>query len=143
MASSLATLARKVLTLSARDWADLVRAQWELLAARGMVRNRPIGSLATPAANAKQPIPRVAEAKQPRRRRSRGAIRRLQASVPGSVGCALPHAGARGIGGGMVRGACGGAMASSAHAGRARRETLDADDHVGSFVPLTNLDLRP
>ena len=47
MAPSLGHLARKVLGLSARDWVDLMRAQWALLVAQGLVRNRPIGALAT------------------------------------------------------------------------------------------------
>ena len=57
MADSLAHLARKVLTLSGRDWADLAWAQWELLVARGMVRNRPLGSLATPTSAASAAVP--------------------------------------------------------------------------------------
>ena len=49
LSSSPARIARKILGLSFRDWAELIQAQRALLIARGMVRNRPVGSLATPA----------------------------------------------------------------------------------------------
>lgn len=148
MASSLATLARKVLTLSARDWADLVRAQWELLAARGMVRNRPIGSLATPAANAKAADPaRLPEAKQIALavvRAARFGVFRPQCLVRSVALSRMLEQ--RGIGGGMVRVGVrrrNGEFLAHAWVELAGETLGDADDHVGSFVPLTNLDLRP
>ncbi|MEO6446631.1 MAG: lasso peptide biosynthesis B2 protein [Gemmatimonadaceae bacterium] len=38
-------LASKLWTLSAREWRDLLAAQWALLAAQGRMRTRPTGSL--------------------------------------------------------------------------------------------------
>ncbi len=56
-------LARKVLSLGAHEWRDLVRAQWALIVAQLFVRRRPPGSLTTrgdaPAAP-KSPTPAAA-----------------------------------------------------------------------------------
>ena len=148
MSSSLATLARKVLTLSARDWADLVRAQWELLVARGMVRNRPIGSLATPAGHAKPADP----ARQPEAKRIALAVVRAARFGLFRPQCLVRSVALsrmleqRGIGGGMVRVGVrrrNGEFLAHAWVELAGETLGDADDHVGSFVPLTNLDLHP
>jgi len=148
VSSSLATLARKVLTLSARDWADLVRAQWELLVARGMVRNRPIGSLATPAGHAKAADP----ARQPEAKRIALAVVRAARFGLFRPQCLVRSVALsrmleqRGIGGGMVRVGVrrrNGEFLAHAWVELAGETLGDADDHVGSFVPLTNLDLHP
>ena len=147
MSSSAAHIARKLSALSFRDWAELMQAQWALLGARGMVRNRPIGSLATPTLG----NPPADPARLPEARRlalaivraSRFGVFRPQCLVR-SV--ALSHMLAdRGISGALVRvGVRRKNGEFSAHAWvELAGETLgDADDHVGSFVPMTNLDVQ-
>ncbi|MGH7712326.1 MAG: lasso peptide biosynthesis B2 protein [Gemmatimonadaceae bacterium] len=61
-------LARKVLSLGAREWRDLWRAQWALIVAQRVVRSRPAGELTTHGATPQQaPL----EAADPRRGRRR------------------------------------------------------------------------
>jgi len=148
VASSLAHLARKVLTLSGRDWVDLLRAQWELLVARRMVRNRPIGSLATPSANATAADPaQLPEAKRVALavvRAARFGVFRPQCLVRSVALSRMLEQ--RGITGGLVRVGVrrrNGEFLAHAWVELAGETLGDADDHVGSFVPLTNLDLRP
>jgi len=148
VASSLAHLARKVLTLSGRDWVDLLRAQWELLVARRMVRNRPIGSLATPSGNATAADPaQLPEAKRVALavvRAARFGVFRPQCLVRSVALSRMLEQ--RGITGGLVRVGVrrrNGEFLAHAWVELAGETLGDADDHVGSFVPLTNLDLRP
>lgn len=148
MAPSPAHFARKILSLTGRDWADLVRAQWELLVAHGMVRNRPIGSLATPASHGAAADPmRLPEAKRIALaivRAARFGVFRPQCLVRSVALSRMLEQ--RGIAGGIVRvGVRRRNDEFLAHAWvELAGETLgDADDHVGSFVPLTNLDVRP
>jgi len=148
VASSLARLARKVLTLSGRDWVDLLRAQWELLVARRMVRNRPIGSLATPSGNATAADPaQLPEAKRVALavvRAARFGVFRPQCLVRSVALSRMLEQ--RGITGGLVRVGVrrrNGEFLAHAWVELAGETLGDADDHVGSFVPLTNLDLRP
>ena len=148
MSSSLAHLARKVITLSGRDWVDLARAQWELLVAWGMVRNRPIGSLATPTSTAAVADPsRLPEAKRIALaivRAARFGVFRPQCLVRSVALSRMLEQ--RGIAGGLVRVGVrrrNGEFLAHAWVELAGETLGDADDHVGSFVPLTNLDLRP
>ena len=124
-----------------------MQAQWALLAARGMVRNRPIGSLATPTAG--NPAPDPARLPEARRlalavvRAARFGVFRPQCLVR-SVALSQMLAN-RGISGALVRvGVRRKNGEFSAHAWvELAGETLgDADDHVGSFVPMTNLDVQ-
>ena len=147
MRSSLAHLARKLVGLSFRDWAEFMQAQWALLAARGMVRNRPIGSLATPTAG--NPPADAARLPEARRlalavvRAARFGVFRPQCLVR-SVALSQMLADRR-ISGALVRvGVRRRNGEFSAHAWvELAGETLgDADDHVGSFVPMTNLDVQ-
>ena len=147
MSPSAAHIARKLFALSFRDWAELVQAQWALLAARGMVRNRPIGSLATPTVG----NPAADPARLPEARRLALAVVRAASFGVFRPQClvrsvALSHMLAdRGISGALVRvGVRRKNGEFSAHAWvELAGETLgDADDHVGSFVPMTNLDVQ-
>ena len=147
MSSSAARIARKLFGLSLRDWSELVQAQWALLGARGMVRNRPIGSLATPTVG----NPPADPARLPEARRlalavvraARFGVFRPQCLVR-SVALSQMLADRR-ISGALVRvGVRRKNGEFSAHAWvELAGETLgDADDHVGSFVPMTNLDVQ-
>jgi len=124
-----------------------MQAQWALLAARGMVRNRPIGSLATPTVG----NPPADPARLPEARRlalaivraARFGVFRPQCLVR-SVALSQMLADRR-ISGALVRvGVRRKNGEFSAHAWvELAGETLgDADDHVGSFVPMTNLDVQ-
>ncbi len=147
MSSSAPRIARKVFALSFRDWVELMQAQWALLAARGMVRNRPIGSLATPTVgNPPADLSRLPEARRLALavvRAARFGVFRPQCLVR-SVALSQMLAD-RGIPGALVRvGVRRKNGEFSAHAWvELAGETLgDADDHVGSFVPMTNLDVQ-
>jgi hypothetical protein len=125
-----------------------MRAQWELLVAQGMVRNRPIGALATPASNAGSADPaRLAEAKRIALavvRAARFGVFRPQCLVRSVALSRMLER--RGITGGLVRVGVrrrDGEFLAHAWVELAGETLGDADDHVGSFVPLTNLDLRP
>jgi hypothetical protein len=136
-----------VLSLSVRDWADLVCAQWALLVAQAMVRNRPIGALATPASSAATADPmRLPEAKRLALavvRAARFGVFRPQCLVRSVALSRMLEQ--RGIAGGLVRVGVrrrDGEFLAHAWVELAGETLGDADDHVGSFVPLTNLDLR-
>jgi hypothetical protein len=142
-----ARITRKILALSFRDWAELMQAQWALLAARGTVRNRPIGSLATPTAGIAPADPaRLPEARRLALavvRAARFGVFRPQCLVRSVALSRMLED--RGISGAFVRvGVRRRDGEFSAHAWvELAGETLgDADDHVGSFVPMTNLDVQ-
>jgi transglutaminase superfamily protein len=124
-----------------------VQAQWALLAARGMVRNRPIGSLATPTVG----NPAADPARLPEARRLALAVVRAASFGVFRPQCLVRSVALsqmladRGISGALVRvGVRRKNGEFSAHAWvELAGETLgDADDHVGSFVPMTNLDVQ-
>jgi len=125
----------------------LVQAQWALLAARGMVRNRPVGSLATPTVG----NPAADPARLPEARRLALAVVRAASFGVFRPQCLVRSVALsqmladRGISGALVRvGVRRKNGEFSAHAWvELAGETLgDADDHVGSFVPMTNLDVQ-
>jgi len=124
-----------------------MQAQWALLAARGMVRNRPIGSLATPTVG----NPPADPARLPEARRLALAIVRAARFGVFRPQCLVRSVALsqmltdRRISGALVRvGVRRKNGEFSAHAWvELAGETLgDADDHVGSFVPMTNLDVQ-
>lgn len=140
-------IAKKLFRLSLRDWAELFQAQSALLSAQATVRCRPVGELATPTAGTKAADPaRLPEARRLAlalvRAANYGVIRPqcLVRSVALSrllvnhgIEGALVRVGVRRTAGEFL------AHAWVEYAG----ETLgDADEHVGTFVPLTNLDVR-
>jgi transglutaminase superfamily protein len=145
--TSAAHIARKLLALSFRDWVELMQAQRALLAARGMVRNRPIGSLATPTVG----NPPADPARLPEARRlalavvraARFGVFRPQCLVR-SVALSQMLADRR-IPGALVRVGVrrkNGEFLAHAWVELAGETLGDADDHVGSFVPMTNLDVQ-
>lgn len=147
MSTSAAHIARKLLALSFRDWVELTQAQRALLAARGMVRNRPIGSLATPTVG----NPPADPARLPEARRlalavvraARFGVFRPQCLVR-SVALSQMLADRR-IPGALVRVGVrrkNGEFLAHAWVELAGETLGDADDHVGSFVPMTNLDVQ-
>lgn len=147
MRRSYSALARKISTLSPRDWIELARAQWALLAAHMIVRSRPVGSLATPTAVIRDAdATRLPEARKIALavvRAARYGVFRPQCLVR-SVAISRLLEG-HGIGGAVVRiGVRRNQGEFLAHAWvELAGETLgDADDHVGTFVPLTNLDVH-
>ena len=124
-----------------------MHAQRALLAARGMVRNRPIGSLATPTVG----NPAADPARLPEARRLALAVVRAASFGVFRPQCLVRSVALsqmladRGISGALVRvGVRRKNGEFSAHAWvELAGETLgDADDHVGSFVPMTNLDVQ-
>ena len=148
MTPSLPHLARKVATLSPRDWRELAQAQWALLVARGIVRSRPVGALASPASVAAQPVKseRMPEARRLAiavLRAARYGVFRPQCLVRSVALSRMLET--RGIRGAVVRvGVRRTSTEFLAHAWvELGGETLgDADEHVGSFVPVTNLDVQ-
>jgi hypothetical protein len=147
MAVSFAHLAGKLARLSPRDWGDLLRAQWELLVAQQFVRSRPVGARATPATHGRgADLARLPEARRLALavvRASRFGVFRPQCLVRSLALSRLLDA--RGITGYVMRvGVRGSGRDFLAHAWvELAGETLgDADEHVGSFVPLTNLEVR-
>ena len=147
MSYSPAHIARKLSALSFRDWVELIQAQWALMLAQGTVWRRPIGSLATPttAAQAADPT-RMPEARRLALsilRAARFGVFRPQCLVR-SVALSNMLA-ARGIRGAVVRIGVrrkDGDFLAHAWVEFCGETIGDADDHVGSFVPLTNLDVR-
>lgn len=147
MGSSPSHLARKISSLTPRDWGDLVRAQWALLVAQTIVRRRPIGSLATAG-----PATREADrGRLPEARRLALAIVRAARFGVFRPQCLVRSVALsrmleqRGIQGGLVRVGVrrtGGEFLAHAWVELAGETLGDADDHVGTFVPLTNLDVR-
>jgi hypothetical protein len=140
-------IAKKLSQLSPRDWSELFQAQWALLSAQATVRSRPVGELATPTAGNKAPDP----ARLPEARRL--ALALVRAANHGVIrpqclvrSVALSRLLARhGIEGALVRvGVRRTPNEFLAHAWVEYAGEIigDADDHVGNFVPLTNLDVR-
>jgi len=142
-----AHIVRKISALSLRDWGELIQAQWALLAAQAIVRRRPVGSLATPAARVKPADPsRLSEARRLALailRAARFGVFRPQCLVRSVALSRMLDA--RGIAGAIVRVGVrrkNGAFLAHAWVELAGETLGDADEHVGSFVPLTNLDVQ-
>jgi hypothetical protein len=139
-------LARKLATLSPGEWVDLARAQWALLVAHAMVRRKPIGSLATPAsAGVTADVQRLPEARRIALavvRAARFGVFRPQCLVRSVALARMLEE--RGINGALVRVGvrrANGEFLAHAWVEMAGETLGDADDHVGTFVPLTNLDV--
>ena len=146
MAVSVTHLARKLSSLSLRDWARLAQAQWALLVAQGQLRGRPLGSLATAATEIRPANP----AQLPEARRiALAVVRAARFGVfrPKCLARSLALSRmleAAGVSGAVVRVGIrrtGGEFLAHAWVELAGETLGDADDHVGSFVPLTNLDV--
>ena len=144
-----ARIAGKLSRLSPRDWRELFEAQWALLVAQSTLRSRPTGSLATPVhAAGRVDLARIPEARRLALAMTRAA--RFGVFRPQCLARSLALSRmltAHGITGGIVRvGVRRNDGQFLAHAWvELAGETLgDADEHVESFVPLTNLDVtRP
>jgi hypothetical protein len=148
MALVIAHIAKKLATLSVRDWLDLFQAQWALVAAQVTVRSRPVGTLATPTtAVVAADLTRLPEARRLALavvRAARFGVFRPQCLVRSVALSRMLEK--RGMVGTLVRvGVRRNAGEFLAHAWvEYGGETLgDADEHVGTFVPLTNLEVRP
>jgi hypothetical protein len=145
----LARIAGKLSRLSLRDWRELFEAQWALLVAQSMLRSRPMGSLATPVASVVAVDPdRMLEA----RRLALAMVRAARFGIfrPQCLARSLALSRmltAHGITGGIIRVGVrrdDGEFLAHAWVELAGETLGDADEHVGSFVPLTNLDVtRP
>lgn len=140
-------VARKVSTLSLREWRELLGAQWELLAAQAVVRSRPIGALGVPAAQPGEANP--AQLPEARRlalavvRAARFGVFRPQCLVRSLALAKMLRS--RGIDGAIMRigvRRVDGEFLAHAWIEFAGETLGDADEHVGSFAPLTNLDVR-
>ena len=147
MTASPVHLVRKLSTLSITEWRELMQAQWALLVAQMMLRRQPVGSLATLSTGARDAdTGRLPEARRLALaivRAARFGVFRPQCLVRSMALSRLLTD--RGIHGAVVR--VGVRRANGeflAHAWvELAGETLgDADEHVGSFVPLTNLDVH-
>lgn len=147
MTPSPSSLARKLATLSLREWRELLQAQWALLVAQATLRRQPVGELATPAIGAKD----VNMARMPEARRLALAITRAARFGVFRPQClarsiALSRMlSERGIQGALVRVGVrrtDGQFLAHAWVELAGETLGDADAHVGSFVPLTNLDVH-
>jgi hypothetical protein len=140
-------LAKKLAGLSLGDWRELARAQWALIASQAVVRNRPVGSLATPTV-----VPGVADAARlPEARRAALAVLRAARFGVFRPQCLVRSMALskmledRGIGGAIVRVGVKrvkGEFLAHAWVELAGETLGDADDNVGTFIPLTNLDIR-
>lgn len=140
-------IAKKLLRLSPREWAQVFEAQWALLSAQATVRNRPVGELATAATGQKSADPaRLPEARRLALavvRAARYGVIRPQCLVRSVALSRLLTS--HGIEGALVRVGVrrtSGEFLAHAWVEYAGETLGDADDHVGSFVPLTNLDVR-
>ena len=142
-----ARIVRKLSRLSPRDWRELFEAQWALLVAQSMLRTRPTGTLATPASASGVADPsRLPEA----RRLALAMVRAAQFGVfrPQCLARSLALSrmlAAHGIDGGLIRVGVrrkDGEFLAHAWVEFAGETLGDADEHVGSFVPLTNLDTQ-
>jgi hypothetical protein len=142
----LARIAGKLSRLSLRDWRELFEAQWALLVAQSMLRSRPMGSLATPVASVVAVDPdRMLEA----RRLALAMVRAARFGIfrPQCLARSLALSRmltAHGITGGIIRVGVrrdDGEFLAHAWVELAGETLGDADEHVGSFVPLTNLDV--
>ena len=143
----IARIAGKLARLSLRDWRELFEAQWALLVAQSMLRSRPTGSLATPAASVGEAdLARMDDA----RRLSLAMVRASRFGVfrPQCLARSLALSrmlSAHGIPGGVVRVGVrrnDGEFLAHAWVELGGEVLGDADEHVGTFVPLTNLDVR-
>lgn len=143
----IAHIAKKLATLSAREWLDLFQAQWALAAAQLTVRSRPVGTLATAATGAVSADP----ARMPEARRLALAVVRAARFGVFRPQCLVRSVALsrmlekRGIEGAMVRVGVrrqDGEFLAHAWVEYAGQILGDADDHVGAFVPLTNLEVR-
>jgi hypothetical protein len=142
-----AHIAKKLASLSGRGWLDLIEAQWALLVAHRTVRSRPIGSLASPVSARVEPDPaRLAEARQVALalvRAARFGVFRPQCLVRSVALSRMLER--RGIDGAMVRVGVrrtGGEFLAHAWVELGGQTLGDADEHIGTFVPLTNLEVR-
>jgi hypothetical protein len=142
-----AHIARKLSSLSFAEWGELFQAQWALLIAQAIVRRRPIGSLASPSTIVRPPdLTRMSEARRLAIaivRAARFGVFRPQCLVR-SVALSRLLAAHR-IDGAVVRVGvrrAGGEFLAHAWVELAGETLGDADEHVGTFVPLTNLDVR-
>ena len=142
-----ARIVGKLSRLSLRDWRDLLEAQWALLVAQSMLRSRPMGSLATPASDAGSADPtRLPEARRlalAMVRAARFAVFRPQCLVRSMALSRMLSA--HHIGGGLIRVGVrrkDGEFLAHAWVEFAGETLGDADEHVGTFVPLTNLDVQ-
>ena len=145
----LARIAGKLSRLSLRDWRELFEAQWALLVAQSMLRSRPMGSLATPVGSVVAVDPdRMLEA----RRLALAMVRAARFGIfrPQCLARSLALSRmltAHGITGGIIRVGVrryDGEFLAHAWVELAGETLGDADEHVGSFAPLTNLDVtRP
>ena len=147
MAASPVHIARKLSGLSLDEWVEMFRAQWALLVAQAIVRGRAVGSLATPAGEAGVPdMARLPEARRVARavlRAARFGVFRPQCLVR-SMALSRMLA-TRGIDGAIVRVGVrrlNGEFLAHAWVELGGETLGDADEHVGTFVPLTNLDIR-
>jgi hypothetical protein len=138
-------LARKLWTLSFAEWLELVQAQWSLLRAEVALRRRPVGLLAMPSSSDPTTIDyaRVDEARHIALsvvRAARFGVFRPKCLARSLAVCNMLAD--RGIAGAVLRiGVRRNEGDFLAHAWvEFGGETIgDADDHVGTFVPLTNV----
>lgn len=147
MASTSAHFARKLAALSLREWGELLQAQWALIAAQAAVRSRPVGALAKPAAETgPADATRLPEARRLALavvRAARFGVFRPQCLVRSLALSRMLER--RGIEGAMVRVGVrrsGGEFLAHAWVELGGQTLGDADEHVGTFVPLTNLDVQ-
>ena len=143
----IARIAGKLARLSVREWRELFEAQWALIVSQSMLRSRPTGTLATPVSSAGVADPaRMPEARTlalAMVRAARYGLFRPQCLVRSMALSRMLTA--HGITGSMVRvGVRRRDGEFLAHAWvELGGETLgDADEHVGTFAPLTNLDVQ-
>jgi len=142
-----ARIAGKLARLSPRDWRELFEAQWALVVAQSMLRTRPMGTLATPASAGGDADPaRLPEARRLALalvRAARFGVFRPQCLVRSLALSRMLIA--HGIAGGLIRVGVrrkDGEFLAHAWVEFAGETLGDADEHVGSFVPLTNLDVH-
>ena len=142
-----ARIAGKLARLSPREWRELFEAQWALVVAQSMLRTRPMGTLATPAsAGGDADAARLPEARRLALalvRAARFGVFRPQCLVRSLALSRMLTA--HGIAGGLIRVGVrrkDGEFLAHAWVEFAGETLGDADEHVGSFVPLTNLDVH-
>jgi hypothetical protein len=142
-----AHIVRKLAALSGQEWAELFRAQHALIAAQLAVRTRPVGTLAQPVSEPGSVDPsRLPEAQRLALaivRAARFGVFRPQCLVRSVALSRMLER--RGITGAIVRVGvrrAGGEFLAHAWVELAGQTLGDADEHVGSFVPFTNLDVR-
>jgi hypothetical protein len=140
-------IASKLARLSPREWRELFEAQWALLVSQSMLRSRPTGTLATPVSAAGTADPaRMPEARSlalAMVRAARYGVFRPQCLVRSMALSRMLVA--HGIGGSIVRVGVrrkDGEFLAHAWVELAGETLGDADEHVGTFVPLTNLDVQ-